>query len=157
MQAMQFVIPTLKHLRKGEVNFSPYPNQKLIWTAIWFKIQVINSFFEQTPDGGYITCGGSGDEYSYSESGHPSGPSDEWKVFLAKTDSDGNILWQSILNRALEIMLVNNWDWLMMAGILFSWILIPMKSLHRIILVFWKLSRTQLQSLQTFKPSLVPI
>ncbi len=50
----------------------------------------------QTPDGGYIICGGSGDEYSYSESGHPSGPSDEWKVFLAKTDSLGYTLWMDV-------------------------------------------------------------
>ena len=50
----------------------------------------------QTPDGGYIICGGSGDEHSYSASGHPSGPSDEWKVFLAKTDGSGNTLWQDV-------------------------------------------------------------
>lgn len=50
----------------------------------------------QTPDGGYIICGGSGDEYSYSESGHPSGSSDEWKVFLVKTDSYGNTLWKGV-------------------------------------------------------------
>jgi hypothetical protein len=50
----------------------------------------------QTPDGGYIICGGSGDEYSYSQSGHPAGASDEWKVFLAKTDGSGNTLWQDV-------------------------------------------------------------
>lgn len=50
----------------------------------------------QTPDGGYIICGGSGDEHSYSESGHPAGPSDEWKIFLAKTDSLGNTLWKEV-------------------------------------------------------------
>jgi hypothetical protein len=50
----------------------------------------------QTPDGGYIIAGGSGDEYSYSESGHPAGPSDEWKAYLVKTDPDGNPLWQAV-------------------------------------------------------------
>jgi len=50
----------------------------------------------QTPDGGYIICGGSGDEHSYSESGHPAGPSDEWKIFLAKTDNLGNTLWKGV-------------------------------------------------------------
>jgi len=50
----------------------------------------------QTPDGGFIICGGSGDEYSYSESGHPAGSSNEWKIFLAKTDSLGNTLWKDV-------------------------------------------------------------
>jgi len=50
----------------------------------------------ETPDGGYIICGGSGDESSYSESGHPSGPSDEWKVYIVRTDHQGNILWEGI-------------------------------------------------------------
>lgn len=50
----------------------------------------------QTPDGGYVICGGSGDEYSYSESGHPSGPSDEWKVYIVRTDNQGNTLWEGI-------------------------------------------------------------
>ncbi len=50
----------------------------------------------QTTDGGYIVCGGSGDEYSYSESGHPSGPSDEWKVFIVRTDENGDRLWEVI-------------------------------------------------------------
>ncbi|MCD6115678.1 T9SS type A sorting domain-containing protein [bacterium] len=50
----------------------------------------------QTPDGGFIICGGSGDEYSYSASGHPAGPSDEWKVYLVKTDKRGEILWEGI-------------------------------------------------------------
>jgi len=50
----------------------------------------------QIPDGGYVIAGGSGDEYSYSASGHPSGPSGEWKVYLVRTDSQGHILWEGI-------------------------------------------------------------
>jgi hypothetical protein len=50
----------------------------------------------QTTDGGYVVCGGSGDEYEYSASGHPSGPSDEWKVYVVRTDSEGNTLWEGI-------------------------------------------------------------
>lgn len=49
-----------------------------------------------TQDGGYIVAGGSGDEFPYSESGHPSGPSDEWKAYLVKTDKDGNTLWDAV-------------------------------------------------------------
>lgn len=50
----------------------------------------------QTPDGGYIIVGGSGDEYPYSECGHPAGCSDEWKAYLVKTDADGNLQWQDV-------------------------------------------------------------
>jgi len=51
---------------------------------------------QQTPDGGFIIVGGSGDEYSYSECGHPSGCSDEWKVYIVKTDAEGNVQWQGV-------------------------------------------------------------
>ena len=51
---------------------------------------------QQTPDGGFIIGGGSGDEFSYSESGHPTGPSDEWKAYLVKTDADGNVQWEGL-------------------------------------------------------------
>ena len=50
----------------------------------------------QTPDGGYIIAGGSGDEYTYSACGHPAGCSDEWKAYLVKTDGSGNLLWQDV-------------------------------------------------------------
>jgi len=51
---------------------------------------------QQTPDGGFIIAGGSGDEFPYSASGHPAGPSDEWKVYLVKTDAQGNVQWQGL-------------------------------------------------------------
>jgi len=47
-------------------------------------------------DGGFVMTGGSGDEYLYSAEGHPSGPSDEWKVYLIRTDSDGELEWQNV-------------------------------------------------------------
>ena len=50
----------------------------------------------QTPDGGYIIVGGSGDEHSYSACGHPAGCSDEWKAYLVKTDGSGNKLWEDV-------------------------------------------------------------
>lgn len=49
-----------------------------------------------TPDGGYIIAGGSGDEYSYSASGHPARRSDEWKAYMVKTDGEGKLLWEGI-------------------------------------------------------------
>ena len=51
----------------------------------------------QTPDGGYVLAGGSGDENdSYHASGHPAGPSDEWRAYLVRTDGEGNLLWEGI-------------------------------------------------------------
>jgi hypothetical protein len=51
----------------------------------------------QTPDGGYVMCGGSGDEYEeYSVSGHPAGRSDIWKVYLVKTDHKGEKIWEGL-------------------------------------------------------------
>jgi poly(3-hydroxybutyrate) depolymerase len=51
---------------------------------------------KQTPDGGYVVVGGSGDEYPYSESGRPGGPSDLWRAYVVKTDAEGNLLWQGL-------------------------------------------------------------
>ena len=51
---------------------------------------------KQTPDGGYIIAGGSGDEHRYSESGHPGGRSDLWRAYVVKTDADGNLMWQGL-------------------------------------------------------------
>ncbi|MGB5847182.1 MAG: hypothetical protein WBH40_01775 [Ignavibacteriaceae bacterium] len=50
----------------------------------------------QTPDGGYVIVGGTGDEHKYSESGSPFGASDIWKVFLVKVNPDGELEWQSV-------------------------------------------------------------
>ncbi len=58
----------------------------------------------QTPDGGYILAGGSGDEHdSYSGSGHPAGTSDEWKAYLVRTDGEGNLLWEGIYPTAGDV------------------------------------------------------
>ena len=50
----------------------------------------------QTPDGGYVIVGGSGDEHPYSASGSPDGASDIWKVFLVKVDPAGKLEWQAV-------------------------------------------------------------
>jgi hypothetical protein len=51
---------------------------------------------KQTRDGGYIVAGGTGDEYRYSESGHPGGRSDLWRAYVVKTDANGNLMWQGL-------------------------------------------------------------
>ena len=50
----------------------------------------------QTPDGGFVMAGGSGDEYDYSEDNHPAGSSDEWKAYVVKTDSNGDLEWEAV-------------------------------------------------------------
>jgi hypothetical protein len=51
---------------------------------------------KQTLDDGYVVVGGTGDEYEYSESGHPKGRSDLWLVYAVKTDANGNLMWQGL-------------------------------------------------------------
>lgn len=50
----------------------------------------------QTPDGGYVIVGGTGDEYPYSASGHPRGDSDIWQVYAVKVDKKGETVWEGI-------------------------------------------------------------
>ncbi len=50
----------------------------------------------QTADGGFVMVGGSGDEYAYSASGHPAGPSDEWKSYVIVTDGAGNTVYEEV-------------------------------------------------------------
>ena len=47
-------------------------------------------------DGSYVMAGGTGDEYDSSESGHPAGPSDEWKGLLLKVSVDGDLAWMQV-------------------------------------------------------------
>ena len=49
-----------------------------------------------TPDGGWILTAGSGDEYSYSECGHPLGCSDQWIVYCLKYSSSGTLEWEGL-------------------------------------------------------------
>lgn len=52
--------------------------------------------FDLIPYGGFILAGCSGDEFAYYQDGHPSGPSDDWKAYLVKTDAHGNLLWDAV-------------------------------------------------------------
>jgi len=56
----------------------------------------------QTPDGGYVITGGTGDEYDYSESGSPYGASDIWQVFVVKVNPEGTLLWQAVYGSNTE-------------------------------------------------------
>jgi len=54
----------------------------------------------QTPDGGFVIVGGTGDEYPYSAKGHPRGASDTWQAYAVKVDGAGNTLWEGIYGSA---------------------------------------------------------
>jgi hypothetical protein len=56
----------------------------------------------QTPDGGYVIVGGTGDEYPYSASGNPFGDSDIWKVYLVKVNAEGELLWDAVYGSNTE-------------------------------------------------------
>ncbi len=51
---------------------------------------------KQTPDGGYVVTGGTGDEYRYTAWGHPFGSSDLWLAYVVRTDHNGNLLWEGL-------------------------------------------------------------
>ena len=50
----------------------------------------------ETPDGGFVVVGGTGDEYRYSATGSPFGPSDLWLAYVVRTDSRGTTLWEGL-------------------------------------------------------------
>ncbi|MEM7370348.1 MAG: hypothetical protein AAF587_17195 [Bacteroidota bacterium] len=54
----------------------------------------------QTPDGGFVLVGGSGDEHTYSASGHSRGKSDIWQVYAVKVDAAGEVEWEGIYGDA---------------------------------------------------------
>ena len=81
--------------REGEEEWHRIFGQPRGYDARWIHDEAYG--VRQTPDGGYVICGGSGDEYAgYSKSDHPAGSSDEWKVYLVKTDPNGETLWEGI-------------------------------------------------------------
>ena len=56
----------------------------------------------QTPDGGFVIAGGSGDEHEYSASGSPYGASDIWKVYIVKVNPKGKLLWKAVFGSNTE-------------------------------------------------------
>jgi hypothetical protein len=50
----------------------------------------------ETPDHGFVVVGGTGDEYEYSATGSPFGPSDLWLAYVVRTDSRGTTLWEGL-------------------------------------------------------------
>ena len=93
----------------GTVNWDFYllkvgPDRREQWHRIFGQPRAYDARYihdeaygvQQTPDGGFIIAGGSGDEYPYSASGHAAGPSDEWKAYLVKTDARGRVQWEGV-------------------------------------------------------------
>ena len=54
----------------------------------------------QTPDGGYAMVGGTGDEYSYSDTRSSFESSDIWMTYMVKTDANGILEWEGLYPRS---------------------------------------------------------
>ena len=80
---------------KGKVLWSKYFGQPRGYDGKWIHDEVWGA--RATPDGGWIIVAGTGDETKkYEGRGHPSGNSGQWRVYLIKTDSKGNLEWEGI-------------------------------------------------------------
>ena len=73
----------------GETLWSRTFGQPRGYDAAWIHDECYG--VRSLPDGGFVLVGGTGDEYRYSADGHPTGSSDEWKVYVVRTDSAGEV------------------------------------------------------------------
>ena len=80
---------------KGNSLWTKYFGQPRGYDGKWIHDEVWGA--RATPDGGWLIAAGTGDETrKYEGRGHPSGNSGQWKVYLIKTDSAGNLEWEGI-------------------------------------------------------------
>lgn len=80
---------------KGKVLWTKYFGQPRGYDGKWIHDEVWGA--RATPDGGWLVVAGTGDETrKYEGRGHPSGRSGQWRVYLIKTDSAGNLEWEGI-------------------------------------------------------------
>ncbi len=80
---------------RGEKIWTKFFGQPRGYNPRWIHDEVWGA--RATPDGGWLAVAGTGDETSrYEGKGHPSGNSGQWKIYLIKTDSSGNLDWQGI-------------------------------------------------------------
>jgi hypothetical protein len=80
---------------KGMVLWTEYFGQPRDYDGKWIHDEAWGA--RATPDGGWLVVAGTGDETGkYEGHGHPSGRSGQWKVYLIKTDSMGNLEWEGV-------------------------------------------------------------
>ena len=81
--------------QKGKVLWTKYFGQPRGYDGKWIHDEVWGA--RATPDDGWLIVAGTGDETKkYEGRGHPSGNSGQWKIYLIKTDSKGNLEWEGI-------------------------------------------------------------
>jgi hypothetical protein len=79
----------------GKVLWTRYFGQPRGYDGKWIHDEVWGA--RASLDGGWVIVAGTGDETNrYEVRGHPSGPSGEWKIYLIKTNSDGDLEWEGI-------------------------------------------------------------
>lgn len=81
--------------QKGKHIWSKYFGQPRGYDKKWIRDEAWGA--RATPDGGWIIAAGTGDETKkYEGRGHVSGSSGQWKIYLIKTDSKGNLVWEAV-------------------------------------------------------------
>lgn len=81
--------------KQGREQWTKFFGQPRGYNGKWIHDEVWG--VRATPDGGWLAVAGTGDETRrYEGRGHPSGPSSQWKIYLIKTDSKGNLQWEGI-------------------------------------------------------------
>jgi hypothetical protein len=81
--------------RAGKPLWTKFFGQPRGYDGRWIHDEVWGA--RSTPDGGWLVVAGTGDETRlYEKSGHPSGSSGQWKVYLIKTDAKGRLEWEGI-------------------------------------------------------------
>ena len=81
--------------RQGREQWTKFFGQPRGYNGKWIHDEVWG--VRATPDNGWLAVAGTGDETRrYEGRGHPSGPSGQWKIYLIKTDFNGNLQWQGV-------------------------------------------------------------
>jgi len=91
-------IVTVEVNSAGNPLWTEYAGQPRGYDGDWIHDEVWGA--RATPDGGWVIIAGSGDEYTYSECGHPLGCSDQWIVYLVKYSSSGTREWEGLYGGA---------------------------------------------------------
>ena len=79
----------------GKKEWTKFFGQPRGYEGKWIHDEVWGA--RSTPDGGWLVVAGTGDETGrYEGKGHQSGPSGQWKIYLIKTDGQGNLEWEGI-------------------------------------------------------------
>ena len=79
----------------GTKDWTQYFGQPRGYDGRWIHDEVWG--VRSTPDGGWLAVAGTGDETGrYEGRGHVAGNSGQWKVYLIKTDAEGDLQWEAI-------------------------------------------------------------